>query len=84
MTSSMTRNPGTGTEHHSAGPDTCKQGRPSQGPEIRGSIGYSVHKMVEFGIPGEGKKQDHGPGFNKSRFTTSSEVWKNPMENDPG
>lgn len=56
MTSTTTSNQGTGTEKHSDGPDTCKLGRPSQRHEIRGSTGYSVHKVVEFGIPGEGSR----------------------------
>lgn len=53
MTSSTTSNQRTGTEKHSDGQDTCKQ-KSSQGHKIRGSTGYSVHKVVEFRILREG------------------------------
>lgn len=56
MTSSTTSDQGTGTEKLSGGQDTCKQSRSSQGHEIRGSTGYSVHKVGEFGILGEGSR----------------------------
>lgn len=48
MTSSTTSN--QGTWHRKAFRWTCKQDRPSQGHEVRGNTGYSVHKVVKFGI----------------------------------